>query len=267
MRDWIVLHEDRSRAESFGSQAARYDRARPRYPAAVIADVLGPRPAGRRVLDVGCGTGIAARLLGAAGALVLGVEVDARMAEVARSHGVEVEVATFESWESRGRLFERVVAAQAWHWIDPLVGPEKAAAVLEPGGSLQCVWNVGAFSVDLAATIDPIYQELAPDIHESSVIHGASVGREGEGALRYEVERQGIARCDLFEEPTFATYGWRQPYRTAEWIELLRTHSDHALLEEPVREELLARVATAIEQRGGVFELEYQTLRLSALRR
>lgn len=35
------LHADRRRADSFGLQAERYDRARPRYPAAMYDAILG----------------------------------------------------------------------------------------------------------------------------------------------------------------------------------------------------------------------------------
>ena len=74
------LHQDRSRAESFGSVAVLYDRARPSYPPALIdALTAGGAPT---VLDVGCGTGIAAALLVARGCEVTGVEVDPRMAEI-----------------------------------------------------------------------------------------------------------------------------------------------------------------------------------------
>jgi len=54
---------------------------------------------GRDVLDVGCGTGIAARQFQAAGCRVLGVDPDARMAGLARRSGLEVQVATFETWD------------------------------------------------------------------------------------------------------------------------------------------------------------------------
>ena len=50
-----------------------------------------------RVLDVGCGTGKVARLFLARGCDVLGVEPDPRMADVAESHGIQVEVASFEA--------------------------------------------------------------------------------------------------------------------------------------------------------------------------
>ncbi|MGH9066920.1 MAG: hypothetical protein ACRD0J_05460 [Acidimicrobiales bacterium] len=46
---------------------------------------------------------------------MLGVEVDARMADFARWRGIEVEVAKFEEWNSAGRSFDAVVAGQTWH--------------------------------------------------------------------------------------------------------------------------------------------------------
>ncbi|MBO0837835.1 MAG: SAM-dependent methyltransferase, partial [Actinobacteria bacterium] len=53
-------HRQRQVAESFGADAARYDRARPSYPSALVDGIVAGSP-GRDVLDVGCGTGIAAR--------------------------------------------------------------------------------------------------------------------------------------------------------------------------------------------------------------
>src|SRR5215471_10092520 len=80
-------HEARQMAESFGTDAARYDRARPAYPEALITRIVTESP-GSAVLDVGCGTGIEARQLQAAGCTVLGVEPDERMAAFARDSGV-----------------------------------------------------------------------------------------------------------------------------------------------------------------------------------
>src|SRR5213080_1142121 len=84
-------HRARAMAESFGVDPERYDRARPRYPDALVERIVAASP-GRGVLDVGCGTGIEARQFQAAGCTVLGVDPDARMAEFARRTGVEVEV-------------------------------------------------------------------------------------------------------------------------------------------------------------------------------
>jgi len=60
------------RSRLFDQEAERYDRCRPRYPDVVIDELLGPEPSGLEVLDVGCGTGIAARPIAERGAKVLG---------------------------------------------------------------------------------------------------------------------------------------------------------------------------------------------------
>ncbi len=119
-------YRHRQVAEGFGADPGRYDRARPSYPAALVERIVAASP-GPGVLDVGCGTGIAARQFQAAGCRVLGVDPDVRMAEAARQSGVGVEVAVFEAWDPAGRAFDAVIAGQAWHWVDPVAGAAKSA--------------------------------------------------------------------------------------------------------------------------------------------
>ena len=133
-----------------------------RYPAVVIDELLGPEPAGLDVLDVGCGTGIASRQVAERGANVLGVEVAPRMAEIARNHGIEVEVAAFEDWDAAGRTFDRVISAQAWHWLDLPVSTAKAASLLRPGGRLCLFWSAGCHPDDLADALAEVYARLFP---------------------------------------------------------------------------------------------------------
>src|ERR1700753_2652146 len=111
-------HAHREVAEGCAADAGRYDRARPSYPASLVERIVAASP-GRRVLDAGCGTGISSRLFPAARCPVLGVAPAPRMAERARQGGTEVEVARLEDWDPAGRAFDVVVAAQAWHWVDP----------------------------------------------------------------------------------------------------------------------------------------------------
>jgi SAM-dependent methyltransferase len=155
-------HHARGMAESFGTDARRYDRARPGYPDALVARIVGGSP-GPDVLDVGCGTGIAARQFQAAGCTVLGVEPDARMADYARESGVEVEVATFEAWEPAGRTFDAVIAAQSWHWVDPDTGAVKAAQVLHPNGRLAMFGHVFEPPAEVAEPFAAAYRRLVPD--------------------------------------------------------------------------------------------------------
>jgi hypothetical protein len=65
-------HQARQVAESFGSDPERYDRARPRYPDAMVNRIVAASP-GPDVLDVGICIGLAARPFQTAGCKVFGV--------------------------------------------------------------------------------------------------------------------------------------------------------------------------------------------------
>ena len=79
--------------------------------------------------------------LAEAGADVLAVEPDPRMARVAAAKGIRVEQVTFEEWRPAGRDFDLVVFAQSFHWVDPVPALEKVAAILRPGGRLALLAN------------------------------------------------------------------------------------------------------------------------------
>jgi SAM-dependent methyltransferase len=239
-------HDNRLRAESFGRLAQRYDRARPGYPAALIADLVALRPGD--VLDVGCGTGRAARLLSARGLTVLGVEVDPLMADVARGHGVRVEVGSFETWEPAGRSFDLIVCAQAWHWIDPALGASKAFGLLRPGGALALFWNVGDLEGAARHSFDEVYAAVAPDMARS-VLRG---GNRSVEPYRTSLEAAGF---------TISTrsYPWRERYTRVEYLELVGTHSDHSTLPPRTLAELTARLGAVIDAQGGSVTMSYQT--------
>ncbi|HWF33569.1 MAG TPA: methyltransferase domain-containing protein [Solirubrobacteraceae bacterium] len=252
-----MLYEDRSRAESFGAIAQLYDRARPSYPPELIDALLADQP--RRVLDVGCGTGIAAALLAARGCDVLGVEIDERMAEVARTRGLEVEVAQFERWDARGRAFELLTSAQAWHWIDPLAGAQRAASVLEPGGRIALFWNFGSPPADVAASLEQIYARHAPGLANRSILLGGADARA-------QAAVAGIASAGEFTAAEVDTFAWSRTHDTASWLQLLQTHSDHQALPAAQRERLLQAVGEAIDSLGGSFELRYEAILVAAQR-
>src|SRR3984885_9586932 len=154
-------HQYRQVAEGFGADACRYDRARPGYPADLVDRIIAASP-GRDVLDVGCGTGISSRLFAAAGCTVLGIDPDPRMAELARLGGTAAEVARFEDWDPAGRSFDAVVAAQAWHWVDPVAGAARAAAALRPGGRLAVFWNVFEPPAQLREAFGEVFLRVLP---------------------------------------------------------------------------------------------------------
>jgi len=245
-----MLHENRQRAESFGADAERYDRARPSYPEALVDELLSEGAAG--VLDVGCGTGIVSRLFQGRGCQVLGIEPDQRMARLARRRGVTVEVASFERWDARERRFDLLTCGQAWHWVDPDVGAVKAADVLHPGGRLGLFWNFGRFPPDVWEALAVTYGRLEPELERYSVLLGNADGR-------LDATSEVLGRTGRFAPPELRTWIWTRRYTADQWLESLLTHSDHQTLPAPRRDALIGAVGEAIDWLGGAFEMTYET--------
>jgi SAM-dependent methyltransferase len=256
-------YRDRATAESFGVDAERYNRARPGYPDALVQRIVAAVGPGGRVLDVGCGTGIVARQLLDAGVRVLGVDADARMAAFARSSGVDVEVAPFETWDPAGREFDGVVAGQAWHWVDPVAGAAKAAQVLRPGGLLAIFGHV----------YDPPGEVAEPvaEVAEGGPAGPGAAPRDGRTALdiyraMFEAMADGIGRAGGFAEPDRWHFDWQRSYTRDEWLDLVPTTGALTRVAPDELAGVLERVGAAIDRMGGVFVMHYITLALAAVR-
>ncbi|MFD9207786.1 class I SAM-dependent methyltransferase [Streptomyces sioyaensis] len=249
-------------AEAFGSDAARYDRARPRYPDAMVAAIVAGSP-GPDVLDVGCGTGIAARQFQAAGCRVLGVDVDARMAELARRGGLDAEVAAFEAWDPAGRDFDAVVAGQTWHWLDPVAGAAKAAQALRPGGRLAAFWNVGQPPPDVAEATATACRRVMPDAPFNSPATTQALA--GYQAF-FTKAADGIRQSGRFGAPQQWQFDWEYSYTRAAWLDQLPTQGAFTRLPPDKLAEVLEEVGSAIDARGGSFTMAYATVVVTATR-
>ncbi|WP_142047543.1 class I SAM-dependent methyltransferase [Pseudonocardia kunmingensis] len=251
--------QHRDMAESFGTDPERYDRARPRYPDALVEAVVAAAP-GPDVLDVGCGTGIASRQFRAAGCRVLGVDVDARMAAFARRSDLEVEVAAFERWDPAGRAFDAVVAGQTWHWVDPVAGAAAAARVLRPHGLLAVFWNEPRPAPEVADAFAAVYRRVVPD---SLTAQGLGAGSHGHSPL---VSRalEGIREAGGFGEPEQWRFDWQRSYSRDEWLDQLVTGGEAARFAPATLDELVAGIGAAVDALGGSVAMPYATVAVVA---
>ena len=259
----LESHQYRQIAESFGTDPERYDRTRPRYPDALVERIIAASP-GPDVLDVGCGTGIAARQFQAAGCRVLGVEPDARMADFARRTGIEIEVATFEAWDHVGRMFDAVVAGQAWHWVDPVAGAAKAAGVLRPGGRLAAFWHVFDPPPEVAEAVAAVYQRLVPDSPFN--LRAGSAQAERNAMLFTTKAADGMREAGGFGDPERWRYDWERSYTRDEWLDQLATSGALTQLPPDKLAEVLAAVGAALDTMGDSFTVRLTTVAVTAAR-
>lgn len=232
--------------------AADYERVRPSYPTralAVLADALDLKP-GKRVADLGAGTGKFTRLLALTGAQVVAVEPVAAMRERLTEILPQVSAVpgVAEATGLPTACVDAVVAAQAWHWFDGPAALREIERITGPGGRLGLVWNTLDLSVPWVAEYSKVYsawRTAEVPVHTDGAWRGAFDGRRGWSPLQeahvpnpYVTDRDGVLGQAL----------------TSSRISTLDQDSRAA-----VRRELLAVLDRFPDTRGERIEIPYVT--------
>ena len=140
-------------------EGGAYDSVRPAYPDEAVAALIDAARSGRgvdapgrddalRAADIGAGTGKMSELLARGGLLVDAVEPsEAMRAQASPIEGVTWHDGVAEETGLPNGVYDIVVFAQSWHWMDPERAGLEAARILAPGGALGIVWNQMAVSI------------------------------------------------------------------------------------------------------------------------
>ena len=140
-------------------EGGAYDSVRPAYPHEAVAALIDAARSGRgvdapgrddalRAADIGAGTGKMSELLARGGLLVDAVEPsEAMRAQASPIEGVTWHDGVAEETGLPNDVYDIVVFAQSWHWMDPERAGLEAARILAPGGVLAIVWNQMAVSI------------------------------------------------------------------------------------------------------------------------
>jgi SAM-dependent methyltransferase len=155
----------------FGAVAGTYAHARPAYPAELyrsLAELAGRALGGALVVDVGAGTGIAARQMRDRGARIVAIEPSAGMlAELAAtSPGVQVIRGDGHALPLRADSTDFITYAQAWHWVDPARAVPELRRVLRPGGTFAAWWNITVRTTSWAREQERRMIAACPRYHE-----------------------------------------------------------------------------------------------------
>ena len=137
----------------FVGEGGAYGSVRPAYPDEAVAALVeaarrarGADASGQsgplRAADIGAGTGKMSESLARAGLLVDAVEPS----EAMRAQASSIEDVTWHDGVAErtglpNDLYDIVVFAQSWHWVDSERAGLEAARILAPGGALGIVWN------------------------------------------------------------------------------------------------------------------------------
>ncbi|MFZ0217766.1 MAG: class I SAM-dependent methyltransferase [Candidatus Dormiibacterota bacterium] len=237
--------------ETFETVADRYAAARPAYPEALfddLVDLAQLRP-GAKLLEIGCGPGIATRPLAERGYEIHAIELGAGMTAAARRAlaaypNVTVEQGAFEDWTPPpGMAFDLVYAATAWHWIDPEIAYERAAARLR-GGAALAFWSADHA---LPADADPFFEEIQHVYDELGEHHPGPLPPPPPEAA--PTQEDAIERSGWFNLVGVRRYVWERRYTADEYVALLDTFSGHRSMPEASRAHLYREIRRRLATR------------------
>lgn len=215
-----------AQAASFEHAADTYERARPSYPAEAVDWLLASSP--QDVLDLGAGTGKLTRALVGRVERIHAVDPSPNM--LAQLAAVVPEastaVGTAEAIPLPDHSVDAVLAAQAWHWVDPARAVPEVRRVLRPGGELGLIWNVRDESVPWVAQLTQIMQ--------------------GSAAERFVAEGDGLP-TELGPHEV-ATFRWERPFDRQGLLDLVASRSYVITATPQRRAALLAEVSALLDQ-------------------
>ena len=245
---------DRNARVVFDQAAGAYDEARPSYPLELIDKLieLTQLPANARILEIGCGTGQITVPLAERDYEIVAVELGENLARIAVSnlksyHRVRVIHSAFEEWERADKVFDLVVSAQAFHWIDPVIGYPKIRRLLKDQGYLAVVYNL------FQGNQTPLYRELDAIYRSYFPQHAPHASPR---TLQENVERtiRSIRESGLFQDPLVYQYPWVETYTTNRYMKLLDTFSDHRALKDETRTLMYQEIRDIIDKHGGTID-------------
>jgi SAM-dependent methyltransferase len=240
---------------NFGNLAADYEQGRREYPPALLERVVGhlAKPQESLVLDVGCGTGKATRLLAPSVRLVIGVDPDPQCLHMALERGgnnLAYRRATAEDLPFTDAYFDAVTTFSSFHWWCRIPGVLTSIhRVLRSGGCFLVVnkHDAGPFRQEARALIARYSPHELPD---------AKQGYEPQTLLQaegyWEVTTQELLHEERFTLPellcqirSLAVWNCVPEARRAEATQALESHFASQLDTGIFRRPLLIRIVAA----------------------
>jgi SAM-dependent methyltransferase len=246
------------RKQWYSPTAQAYQQVRPRYPQALIDQVvaiaqLTPQS---RILELGCGPAIATPAFAQMGCEMVCLEPNPDFYQLAQQAcspypHVKLQNCCFEEWQLVPQAFDAVLAASSFHWIPPEIGHPKAAAALQPHGALILLWNKELQpSPEVYQRLTPVYAAYAPDLprtYEDS---------EAQFAVLDQMASM-VTESGYFRDIVSGSVPMHYTYSIDDYLMLLSTYSPHLQLESQQRQALFAGIHDVLAESGETVALSH----------
>ncbi|MEC4818392.1 MAG: class I SAM-dependent methyltransferase [Scytonema sp. PMC 1069.18] len=254
LKQLILTYSNRDleqRRNWYSPAAEAYNQVRPRYPQALIDQVvkMTQLSTDSKILEVGCGPATATIAFAQLGCPMICLEPNPDFFQLAQQNcqlypNVEIINTSFEEWTLEAEQFDAVLAASSFHWISPEVGYPKAAKALKESGYLILLWN---------KELQPCY-EVYQSLSEVYQTYAPSLDRYEDRETQEEILR-GLGKIVIdsgqFKDLISGHIVSEVSYTVDEYLMLLNTYSPYLKLDPQIRNTLFAGLRHRIEHNFG----------------
>lgn len=248
---------------SFAEDAEQYHRARPHYPAELVSAVVSGVRAAPRVLEIGCGSGHATRAFAHGASEYVAVDLSASLVAIAeRELGgcahLRFVVGAFEDVVLPKGRFDLIVAAQSFHWLEPVAALAKAHELLVDGGRIALFWRFVRFDGS----------EFLREARDVILRHAASFEQWPDSSdARFESHRaewtHALDETGFFTPVRASSFDGSLAHSRATFLDWVGSLSWFRILSEPGKQSLLSELH-ALRPNEHELDLPVRSLLLTA---
>lgn len=254
--------EDITRFRSvFGADAQGYHNSRVTYPQEIYDRIAEYHSllTNARILEVGCGTGIATFELAKRGYRVTALDIDANMISQARENlkkgGVEGRVEFIESSLENVDLpsshYDLVASAQAFHWIEPTIAYRKVHGAIKPNGGIALWWSYDTRK-DIIERVRATFSRYCPDVKHRRMSEAVDL------TTAY-VASSGLF-CNAAREEHYKEFEWK----IENYVNFVRSLSWTAALAAEQKEAFFSEIGEMLKEFELPLKMRFKTVLILA---
>ncbi|MEH7253315.1 methyltransferase domain-containing protein [Neobacillus niacini] len=238
----------------FGQVAKSYARAREDIPASLMDSLFirGISFDGKKVADIGCGTGALTRKMSMRKANVIGVDPSNELLQqalalnVSKNYHIPYVQGTAEETGLQDSQFDMVTVMRAWHWFDREKAIHEIKRILKAKGLLLVI--------DSGFLAGPLVVDQTFDVISKYVPGGLKpAGTKADSKQRingFPSEWFGEWQKAGFELRDFYKLNYSVTYTKESWVEKVESISWLAGLEEKARANALVELTNSLPDTG-----------------
>ena len=245
---------------TFNKDEYNYDKTRPDYPSELFEDIFDYANlcSGSIVLEIGIGTGQATLPFLQKGCNLTAVELGDRLAKYCKHKFSAFEkfniiISDFLKADLPENGYDMIFSATAFHWIPKDSGYAKIKTLINPNGVLALFWN------------HPFVSNVNDETNRASIAVYQKYRPNDKTPIQFDESKCQVIINELaqfgFTDIQSKIYRRTRTLASEEYVNLIRTYSDHNALPEQKRLAFEQEMKQAIDEVGGKINI-YDTIDL-----